>query len=109
MQDKKIAAWQKQLEEAKTSIQQLGPMRPGTLSQQFKRPGQKNGPYWQMSYTYRMRSHSRYVRPEEVPELKEMIASFKRFRELVDRCIELSIEIADRKFLLQRESATDPT
>ena len=104
MQDKKIAAWQKQLDEAKASIQQLGPMRPGSLSQQFKRPGQKNGPYWQMSYTHHMRSHSRYARPEEVPELKQMIANIKRFRELVDRCVDLSVEIADRQFLLRRQS-----
>jgi hypothetical protein len=33
-----------------------------------------------------------------------MIANFKRFRVLVDRCVDLSIQIADLKFQLQRES-----
>jgi hypothetical protein len=104
MQDKKINSWQKQLEEAKNALHQLGPMRPGTLSQQFKRPGQKNGPYWQLSYTFRQRRYGRYVRPEETDELNQMIANFKRFKALVDQCIELSIQISDRQFLLKRQA-----
>jgi hypothetical protein len=106
MQDKKLETWQNQLDEAKTALHQLGPMRPGSLSQQFKRPGQKNGPYWQLSYTFRQRSYGRYIRPDEVDQLNEMIANFKRFKALVDECIELSIQIADRKILLRRQ-ATD--
>jgi hypothetical protein len=106
MQDKKLETWQKQLDEAKTALHQLGPMRPGSLSQQFKRPGQKNGPYWQLSYTFRQRSYGRYIRPDEVDQLNQMIANFKRFKALVDECIELSIQIADRKILLRRQ-ATD--
>jgi hypothetical protein len=35
-----------------------------------------------------------------------MIANFKKFRELVDHCIDVSIQIAARKFQLQRESQT---
>jgi hypothetical protein len=107
MQDKKLALWQKQLARAKLALHQLGPMRPGSLSQQFKRPGRTSGPYWKISYTHHMRSYTRYVRPEEVPELKAMIANFKRFRILVDRCVDLSIQIADLKFQRQRES--EPT
>ena len=79
-------------------------MRPGSLSQQFKRPGQKNGPYWQLSYTFRQRSYGRYIRPDEVDELNQMTANFKRFKTLVDQCIELSIQIADRSFLLRRQA-----
>lgn len=103
MQDKTIDHWQKQLAEAKTALAQLGPMRPGTLSQQFKRPGQKNGPYWQLSYTFRQRRYGRYIRPNETDGLREMIANFKRFKTLVDLCIELSIQIADRKTQLRRQ------
>lgn len=108
MQDKKLEMWQKKLDEAKTAIHQLGPMRPGSLSQQFKRPGQKNGPYWQLSYTFRQRSYGRYIRPDETAELTEMIANFKRFKALIDLCIELSIEIADRTLLLRRQALDDP-
>lgn len=107
MQDKKLENWQKQLDEAKTALHQLGPMRPGTLSEQFKRPGQKNGPYWQLSYTFRQRRYGRYIRPDETDQLNEMIANFKRFKALVDLCIELSIEIADRKILLRRQAIDD--
>ncbi|MEI6786078.1 MAG: DUF6788 family protein [Verrucomicrobiota bacterium] len=108
MQDKNLATWEKQLADAKTALQQLGPMRPGNLSQQFKRPGQKNGPYWQLSYTFRQHSYGRYIRPDEVDELNALIANFKRFKALVDQCIELSIQIADRKIQLRRQAQDEP-
>jgi hypothetical protein len=37
-----------------------------------------------------------------------MLANFKRFKALVDRCIELSIAIADRQFLLRRQAQDVP-
>jgi hypothetical protein len=82
-------------------------MRPGSLSQQFKRPGQKNGPYWQLSFTFRQRSYGRYIRPDELDEVNAMIANFKRFKALVDQCIELSIQIADQKLLIRRQEIDD--
>ena len=77
-------------------------MRPGSLSQQFKDPVAKTGAYWQLSYTHNMCSRTRYVRPEEVTHLKPLLANFKRFRELVDQCVDLSVQIADRQTELRR-------
>ena len=102
MEDKRIAKWQAQLARAQAELARLGPMRPGSLSQQFKDPAAKTGAYWQLSYTHNMRSRTRYVRPEEVPRLKPLLANFKRFRELVDRCVDLSVQIADRQTELRR-------
>lgn len=102
VEDKQLAKWQAQLARTQAELAQLGPMRPGSLSQQYKDPVAKTGAYWQLSYTHKMRSRTRYVRPEEVPHLKPLLGNFKRFRALVDRCVDLSIQIADRQSELRR-------
>ena len=65
-----LAKWQAQLAKAQTAIAQLGPMRPGSLSRQYRDPAHQTGPFWQLSYTHNMRSRSRYVRPEDLPLTK---------------------------------------
>jgi hypothetical protein len=107
MKDKQLAKWQAQLARAQVEIASIGPMRPGSLSQQYKDPAQKTGSYWQLSYTHNMRSRSRYVRPDEVARIKPLLANFKRFRKLVDRCVDLSVNIADRQAELLRATPPD--
>ena len=102
VEDKQLAKWQAQLAKTQAELAQLGPMRPGSLSQQYKDPVAKTGAYWQLSYTRNMRSRSRYVRPAELPRIKSLLANFKRFRELVDRCVDLSVNVADRQTELLR-------
>jgi len=107
VEDKQLAKWQAQLAKTQAELAQLGPMRPGSLGQQYKDPVAKTGAYWQLSYTHNMRSRSRYVRPAELPRIKSLLANFKRFRELVDRCVDLSVTIADRQTELLRASPQD--
>jgi len=107
MNDKQLAKWQAQLALAQAELAGIGPMRPGTLSQQYKNPAKKAGAYWQLSYTHNMRSRSRYVRPDELARIKPLLANFRRFRRLVDRCVDLSVKIADRQTELLREATPD--
>ena len=107
VEDKPLAKWQAQLARTQAELAQLGPMRPGSLSQQFKDPAAKTGAYWQLSYTHNMRSRSRYVRPAELARIKSLLANFKRFRALVDLCVDLSVKIADRQSELLRASVPD--
>ena len=107
VEDQQLVKWQAQLARTQTALAQLGPMRPGSLSQQYKDPVARTGAYWQLSYTHNMRSRSRYVRPAELPRIKSLLANFKRFRALVDRCVDLSVKIADRQTELLRASAPD--
>ncbi|MFA5265652.1 MAG: DUF6788 family protein [Opitutaceae bacterium] len=109
MDDAQLAKWQKQLDLTKTALGKIGPMRPGTLSQQFKDRVAKTGAYWQISYTHQMRSRTRYVRQDELEALRPQLATFKRFRLLVDRCVELSVKIADRQTQLRRLKPSVPT
>lgn len=104
MEDPQITRWQAQLAQVQADLAQLGPMRPGSLSRQYKIPSARTGAYWQLSYTHNMRSRTRYVRPEEVAVLKPLLANFRRFRRLIDRCVDLSIKIADRQTELRRQT-----
>ena len=106
MEDPQLLRWQAQLAQAQADLAGLGPMRPGSLSRQYKDPSARTGAYWQLSYTHNMRSRTRYVRPEEVPRLKPLLANFIRFRRLVDRCVDLSIKIADHHTQLLRSANT---
>lgn len=102
MDDPQLLRWQAQLAEARTQLAQLGPMRPGSLSQQYRDPAKKAGAYWQLSYTHNMRSRSRHIRADELAHIKPLLANFRRFRQLVDRCVDLSVKIADRQTELRR-------
>jgi len=86
----------KQLENAirriKKELTELGPMRPGALSLQYKAPAEKKGPYYQLSYTHRMKSRTQYVRPEWVDDIRGQIEVYKRFRKMIEEWIELSID-----------------
>ena len=109
MNAKRLAKWQAQLARTQAELAQLGPMRPGSLTQQFKDPAAKTGAYWQLSYTHNMRSRSRHVREDEVAQIRPLLANFKRFRALVDLCVDLSVKIADRQTELRRASPSDQT
>ena len=109
MDDPKIRRWQKQLAAAQARLAALGPMRPGSLSQQYRDPVAKTGAYWQLSYTHNMRSRSRHVRGDELAQIRPLLANFKRFRLLVDLCVDLSVQIADRQSELRRAAPPDQT
>src|SRR6516162_3771238 len=64
----------------------------GSLTRQYKDPQHHVGAYWQISYTRRMKSRTEYVRKEWVKEVRRQIATHKRFKRLIDRWLDLSIE-----------------
>ena len=80
-----------QIEEVKRELLALGPMRPGSISRQYRLPKAKKRPFYQISYTHRMQSHSEYVRPENLTALRRETANFKRFKKLIDRWISLAL------------------
>ncbi len=78
------------------SIQQrianLGPMRPGTLTVQYREPISKRHPFNQLSYTHRSKSRSDYIRPECLKTVREEVAVYRRFRKLAEEWVDLSIQ-----------------
>ncbi len=83
---------EKQIRQIKDELEKIGRMRPGSLSRQYKRPKEKKGAYYQLSYTHKMRSRTEYIRPEFVDQIRRQIAVYKRLKKLVEKWIDLAIE-----------------
>jgi hypothetical protein len=94
----------------------LGPIHPGSLSRQYnvcgnpacrckdpKRP-KKHGPYYQLSYTWRGKSTTRFVRPAQVEAMRGKLAAYKRFRELTSAWVDaaMALEQLERNAAKQR-------
>ena len=91
MSKARIRQIETQIEKIKTQLQEIGEMRPGSLTRQYRVPKEKSGPYYQLSYMHKMKSRTDYVRPQFVGRVRKQAAAYKRFRKLVDRWIELAI------------------
>lgn len=92
MSGKRIQQIERRIERIKQALSHIGPMRPGSLTRQYKDPQHKAGAYWQISYTRQMKSRTEYIRKECVPEIRRQIATHKRFKRLIDQWIDLDIE-----------------
>jgi hypothetical protein len=92
MSQKRIQQIERRIERIKRTLLEIGPMRPGSLTRQYKDPQHHAGAYWQISYTRRIKSRTEYVRQEWVKELRREIVTHKRFERLVDQWLDLSIE-----------------
>jgi len=92
MSEKRIQQIERRIARIKEALTRLGPMRPGSLSRQYKDRKNKTGAYWQISYTRQMKSRTEYVREEWVPEIRRQIANHKQFKKLIDQWVELDIE-----------------
>jgi hypothetical protein len=92
MNQKRIKQIEQRIARIKHALQEIGAMRPGSLTRQFKDRENRMGAYWQLSYTRQMKSRTEYVRQDSVKEIRRQIATHKRFKRLVDEWIDLSIE-----------------
>ena len=94
---KKLETIGKKIEKVKKELLQIGEMRPGSLTMQYQKPAEKQGGYYQISYTYKMKSRTEYVRPEFVEDLTMQVENFKRFKALTQEWIDLAIEYSRMK------------
>jgi len=106
MSQKRIQQIERRIDRIKAALLEIGPMRPGSLTRQYKDPQHHAGAYWQISYTRRMKSRTEYVRPESVKDLRRQIASHKRFKNMVEQWIDLSIEHSRLTMQLAERKAT---
>jgi len=92
MSKKRIRQIEQRIARIKEVLGRIGPMRPGSLTRQYRNPKERVGAYWQISYTRHMKSHTEYVHSECKPDIRKQIATYKRFIRLVEEWIDLSIE-----------------
>jgi hypothetical protein len=95
-----------QIEGLKQELRALGTMRPGSITRQYRLPKEKKRPFYQISYTHRMRSRSEYVRPEHFAVLRKETANFKHFKKLIARWVGLSLKASQ---LRVRQASTTPS
>jgi len=86
-----VSTVEKAIRTLKQRLVSLGDMRPGTLSVQFRNPAERKIPFNQISYTYKGRSRSEYVRPENLEAVRREIEVYKRFKSILSQLIDLSI------------------
>ena len=90
----------------KEELSGLGNLRPGSLSTQFNvcgtpgckckaAPPQKHGPYYQVSFTRKGKGSTKFVKEENLTTIREHLKNYERMKELVDRWIELSMELSN--------------
>ena len=106
MSQKRIQQIERRIDRIKQELQGLGPMRPGSLTRQYRDPKKRTGAYWQISYTRQMRSRTEYVRQEWVRETRQRIATHKRFKQLIDRWLDLSIEHSQMVMKMETKKST---
>jgi uncharacterized protein DUF6788 len=104
----RIQTLERQITKIKGELATLGDLRPGSLSEQYNvcgtpncqckaDPPQKHGPYYQLSYTRKGKSTTRFVRPRDLATVKQQMKNYKRLRTLIDRWVDLAIELATLK------------
>lgn len=106
MTDKSLLKIEKQIDKIKQDLLDIGEMRPGSLTKQYRNAKEKKWGFYQLSYTYKMKSKTEYVRAPHVDDLKKQVATYKKFKALVEKWIDLSIkhskikmELANRNLL----------
>jgi hypothetical protein len=107
MTTRRLRQLENQIQKIKDDLWQIGEMRPGSLTLQYKVPKEKKGPYYQLSYTHKMRSRTQYVRTEFVNETRQQIDVYKRFRKLIEKWIDLAIEHSQIKMKQAKRSKDD--
>jgi hypothetical protein len=95
--------------EIKRELSNLGPLHPGSVSEQYNicgTPGcrckdpknpQKHGPYYQLSYGWRGKSSTMFVRADQVVAMREKVTNYKRMQGLVKEWVDLEMEMERRE------------
>ena len=85
---------EKKIARIKAALEAIGPMRPGSLTEQFKDRENEKGAFWQISYTRQMQSRTEYIRQEWVKTTQRQIKEYKKFKRLIETWVALAIEHA---------------
>ena len=103
MEDR-IKAIRKRINVIQSELKQTGDMRPGNLSRQYQKPKEKKNPYHQVSYTYKMKSRTDYIRKESIEDVKSEIKNYKHAKALFEEWVNLGIELSKLKMKIKNIS-----
>jgi hypothetical protein len=108
------------IQKIKQQIAELGDIRPGALSQQYNvcgnptcrckaTPPVKHGPYYQISFTWKGKSRSQFVRDDDAEEASRQLENYRQLRGLVDEWVTLAVELSQLRMLERRALAKKKT
>jgi len=92
MANKKWSVIEKRIRQLKRCLADIGNMRPGTLSIQYRNPVERKSPFHQISYTHKGMSRSEYVRSENLEMVRLEIDAYKCFKSILVELMDLSIQ-----------------
>lgn len=92
MENKTLYRIKNEIRTIKSQLQDIGDMRPGSLTKQYRNRKERTGEFFQISYTYKMKSKTEYVRPEFVEEVRQQIRNYKNFKKLIEKWVALGIQ-----------------
>ena len=93
------------IKKLKESIVELGLMHPGSLSEQYNVCGSanckckdernpvKHGPYTNLSYTFKGKGGTKFVRKDLVRDFNTFTKNYGNFRKYVDELIQCNIDL----------------
>lgn len=79
-------------------------MRPGCLTLQYRKPKTQQGGYHQLSYTHHMKSRTEAIPAAYVSQIQQELDQYKRFRQLTQEWIDLSVECSRLKLQQWKQS-----
>lgn len=106
---------QGKIEKIKQKLLNIDEMRPGSLSRQYNVCGikkcrckdsknpQKHGPYSKLSFVYKGKGNTKFIRENFVKKIKKETSQYKKFKGLTGRWITLAIKRSDMELQLKTE------
>tara|TARA_A100000164_G_C21409143_1_gene541308 strand:- start:198 stop:533 length:336 start_codon:yes stop_codon:yes gene_type:complete len=92
-----------EIEAIKYKLLNLGSLHPGKISQQYtvcnksncacksKINPKKHGPYYQLSYSVKGKSSTRFIKPEDIDKVQQYIDNYNEMKELLSDLSELYV------------------
>lgn len=95
----------KKVEQLKQKFLSLGPVLPGSISEQWnvcgtpgckckdpKKP-QKHGPYYQLSFSVGGRSSSMFIKKQDISEARKRLRSYQEFKKLTTELVQAHVDL----------------
>ena len=114
MTARREATLERQIEKTKQALVAIGDMRPGSLSTQYNvcgtpgcrckaTPPEKHGPYYQVSFTRKGKSSSKFVKKKDLPAVRKQLKNYERMKLLMERWIELATELSTLRLVKEKD------
>ncbi len=94
----------RRIEKIKQQLNQVGDMRPGSVSLQYRDARTEKHPYHQLNWIVGAQKQSEYVSRRNLETIIEQTATYKHFKALCSEWRELSVERSKLSLKLEREA-----